>query len=68
MRTAVALTLSTLVLAACGSDALVAPPTSVDGEELFALRAMGGEPGCVTCHSQSAGTTIVGPSLAGVAR
>ena len=59
--------LSSLVVNGCGGETVVVPPTTTDGEELFMLRAMGGEPGCVTCHSLAEGSTIVGPSLAGVA-
>ncbi len=51
----------------CGGETVVVPPTTTDGEELFMLRAMGGEPGCVTCHSLAEGSTIVGPSLFGIA-
>ena len=59
--------LSALGAVGCGGETVVVPPTTTDGEELFMLRAMGGEPGCVTCHSLAAGSTIVGPSLAGIA-
>ena len=59
--------LSALGVVGCGGETVVVPPTTTDGEELFMLRAMGGEPGCVTCHSLAAGSTIVGPSLAGIA-
>lgn len=52
--------------AACGAEAT---PTAItvaatDGAELFEARALGGEPGCVTCHSLDPGTVLVGPSLA----
>ena len=32
------------------------------GQELFAERVVGSNPGCVTCHSLQEGITIVGPS------
>lgn len=36
------------------------------GEALFEERVVGPNPGCITCHSLDPGTTLVGPSLAGV--
>ncbi len=53
-----------LVAAGCGSDDAPVPVEATDGAELFALRALGGQPGCVTCHSRSPGVVLVGPSLA----
>lgn len=54
-------------LAACGADDVSRPlTTSTDGEELFSMRALGGQPGCVTCHSFTPDRTLVGPSLAGI--
>lgn len=41
-------------------------PETTNGEELFALKAIGGSAGCVTCHSLSPGHVLVGPSLAGL--
>ena len=37
------------------------------GGELFSERVVGGNPGCITCHSLESGVTLVGPSLASVA-
>lgn len=55
-------------LPACGGgDAIGRPITATDGAELFALRALGSQAGCVTCHSLTPDYVIVGPSLAGVA-
>jgi mono/diheme cytochrome c family protein len=34
------------------------------GKALFEQSVVGGQPGCVTCHSREAGVTLVGPSLA----
>lgn len=36
------------------------------GEELFASAVLGGQAGCVTCHSLEPNRVVVGPSLAGV--
>jgi len=47
--------------------ATLPPPTSLDGAELFSMKALGGSPGCVTCHSLRPDTVLVGPSLANVA-
>jgi len=56
-----------LVLASCSSDTSSKPTiASTDGEELFSMRALGREPGCVTCHSLVPERTLVGPSLAGL--
>jgi mono/diheme cytochrome c family protein len=43
------------------------PPGITDGEELFELRAVGPEPGCVTCHAREPDQVVVGPSLSGLA-
>lgn len=55
----------TLLLAACSSTPATPPgptltPLEARGQEVFNLN-------CATCHSLSADTVIVGPSLAGVA-
>lgn len=42
-----------------GSDELL-------GQALFEEPAVGGLPGCVTCHSLSPGTDLTGPSLASI--
>lgn len=58
----------TVALANCSAPGSSAPaPTSTDGAELFSFKALGGTPGCVTCHSLTPDHVIVGPSLAGVA-
>lgn len=55
------------VAANCSAPgATLPPPTSLDGAELFSMKALGGSPGCVTCHSLSPGNVLVGPSLAAV--
>lgn len=52
----------------CAAPGSSAPaPMTTDGAELFDLRAIGGSPGCVTCHSLTPEYVLVGPSLAGVA-
>ena len=51
---------------ACSAPVSIAAPTTNDGQELFELRAMGGQAGCVTCHSLVPNREIVGPSLAGL--
>ena len=62
-----ALVVSFGLLVSCGGEeAEPVSPDTTDGGELFALRALGGEPGCVTCHSTEADHVLVGPSLAGV--
>lgn len=56
------------LIAACaapGSDN--PPPETTNGQELFELKAVGRNPGCVTCHSLAPDVVLVGPSLAGVA-
>jgi len=62
-----ALGLTALVFASCSAPFSTAKPTTTDGEELFELKAMGGQAGCVTCHSLVADRVLVGPSLAGIA-
>ncbi len=61
-----AFALSTLV--GCSAPGSNNPaPLTTNGEELFALKAIGGSAGCVTCHSLTPDHVLVGPSLAGVA-
>jgi mono/diheme cytochrome c family protein len=50
-------------LAACGSGNN-GDEGPVDGQELFSETVLEGNPGCVTCHSRTAGEVLVGPSLA----
>jgi cytochrome c551/c552 len=59
-----------LVLAACGGGAgsEAGPDGAVrPGREIFEERILGPNPGCITCHSMDPDTTLVGPSIAGVA-
>ena len=58
-----------LAVAACGGgssdgSADEAPPP---GREIFAERILGANAGCITCHSLDPDTTLVGPSIAGIA-
>ena len=58
-----------LTVAACGGgseNAVGSADVSV-GEELFASPVIGMQAGCVTCHSLTPDTRIVGPSMAGIA-
>lgn len=58
-----------LVLAACGGGSASgsADEATRPGREIFAERILGANAGCITCHSLDADTTLVGPSIAGVA-
>ncbi len=52
----------------CTSETPAGPVvTATDGQELFSMKALGSEAGCVTCHSLTPDHVIVGPSLAGLA-
>jgi nitric oxide reductase subunit C len=51
-----------VALASCGGGGDVAVP----GQDLFASAVLGGQAGCVTCHSLEPERVVVGPSLAGV--
>lgn len=51
------------VVAACGGDE---SGGMANGEELFSTKILEGQAGCVTCHSLTAGETLVGPSLSRV--
>lgn len=53
-----------LVLAACGGSG--GGSDTKAGEKLFNETIIDDQPGCVTCHSLTADTVIVGPSLAGI--
>jgi cytochrome c2 len=65
------------MLAACGGGASDAPaaqaPAAVTGgdaakgQELFSQSVLGGNAGCITCHSLEPGRVLVGPPMAGVA-
>jgi cytochrome c2 len=64
------LVLLVVVAAACGGGSESGDPTtgsSRSGEEIFAERILGPNPGCITCHSMDPETTLVGPSIAGIA-
>ena len=57
-------------LSACGGNGADGPAvtgSARSGEELFNERILGPNPGCITCHSLDPDTTLVGPSIAGVA-
>jgi cytochrome c553 len=66
-----------LSLAACGGGDDTAEPAASNagggdaarGDELYHQTTIGAAsaPGCVTCHSQEEGVTLVGPSHAGLA-
>ncbi|GAB4579745.1 MAG: hypothetical protein Fur0022_24840 [Anaerolineales bacterium] len=63
----VLLTVFVLVLAACGGGGETsAVGDAKAGEALFNQLTIDVQPGCVTCHSLTPDTVIVGPSLAGV--
>ena len=51
-----------MAVASCGGDT----EADVAGEELFASAVLGGQAGCVTCHSPEPDRVVVGPSLAGL--
>ena len=70
------LTMAT-VLAACGggsepaAPAAPAPATTTggnaaNGQTLFSQSILGGNAGCITCHSLEAGKVLVGPTMAGI--
>lgn len=67
LRTGLAVVAITSLTTCTAPGSTAPPPTSTDGRELFGLRALGGSPGCVTCHSLTPEYVLVGPSLAGVA-
>lgn len=58
------LALGLALVSSCAGDERAIQVDATDGEELFTMRALGGEPGCVTCHSLSPDVVLVGPSLA----
>ena len=59
------LLVSGLLLSACGGGG-GSDDAAARGKELFNQVVVGSEPGCTTCHSLTAGTVVVGPSLAGI--
>jgi nitric oxide reductase subunit C len=57
-----------VLLSACSSSAATPTPAfPPDSPEGRGAALYSGKGRCATCHSLSAGTTIVGPSLAGIA-
>ena len=70
MKRAVMVVLLAVLAAACGggSDSGNSPTGPVrSGQQIFEERILGPNPGCITCHSMDPDTTLVGPSIAGVA-
>lgn len=56
-----------LVAAACGGGSPDAGDgITPSGEDLFAERVIGTNPGCITCHSLEPGVVLLGPSLAAI--
>jgi cytochrome c551/c552 len=53
-------------LAACGGSSATTDDGPPDGAELFSSKVLGGQAGCVTCHSLEPDRVLVGPSLAGL--
>lgn len=51
-----------IAIASCGGEG----GAGETGQELFASAVLGGQAGCVTCHSLEPDRVVVGPSLAGV--
>ena len=59
-----------VLLAGCGGGSGTETDTNGDtrtGQELFEQRILGPNAGCITCHSLDPDTTLVGPSIAGIA-
>jgi hypothetical protein len=63
----ICLILFLLLVAACGSSATPTRTFSPDSSEGRGLALFSGKGRCATCHSLSADTVLVGPSLAGIA-
>jgi mono/diheme cytochrome c family protein len=64
----IALVLLVVVAGCGGGDSGADGPSSVrPGQDIFEERILGPNPGCITCHSYDPDTTLVGPSIAGVA-
>ncbi len=49
---------------AAGEGSSIGDPAA--GEALFNESVLGGNPGCITCHSLEPGVVVAGPSLAGI--
>ncbi|MDH3540062.1 MAG: c-type cytochrome [Acidimicrobiia bacterium] len=63
------LLLVALVAGACAGSSNSGDASTISGrsgEEIFATRILGPNPGCITCHSMDPDTTLVGPSIAGI--
>lgn len=58
--------LALLLLTACGGGESAADAGVGSGKEAFQQSTLGSAAGCKTCHSLEPGTTIIGPSLAGI--
>ena len=69
MRRFLVASLLITVISGCGGSEATELPAgpAKSGAELFDAKVLGGNPGCVTCHSLSPGTNLIGPSLAGIA-
>lgn len=63
LRAALAVAVMAVAANCSAPGATLPPPTSLDGAELFSMKALGGSPGCITCHSLTPGNVLVGPSL-----
>ena len=61
----VVILLAALVLAACGGGGESGDPAVDAGKDLFAQSVIGGQAGCITCHSLD-GSVGVGPSMQGI--
>ena len=55
-----------LLATACGGGDSGDGGSAGSGRDLFRQTVLGGNAGCITCHSLDADTTLVGPSMAGV--
>jgi len=56
-----------VLLAACGGGGDTGGDANVEaGKTLYSQTIIGSQPGCITCHSLTAGEVIVGPSMAGI--
>ncbi|MGW8249634.1 MAG: c-type cytochrome [Anaerolineales bacterium] len=58
--------LAIVLLTACGGSGNTAEEGTGSGKEAFNQTTLENAAGCKTCHSLEPGTTIIGPSLAGI--
>lgn len=65
---AIVMLVSTLFLTACGGSESITQDATSSGKELFEQATIASAAGCKTCHSLESGKTIIGPSLAGIAK